>query len=138
VFDVNLLVFDFGCFTDVGALTGAVNIFSVNGAFSDDMNTGKLTGLVQDNAQKGQFRTKSLRNIAESAPYMHSGQLATLDDVVELYSVGGGDPGSSGIIKDSKMVPLNLTAGEKADLVEFLKTLTGEPPPVAVVIDISK
>jgi cytochrome c peroxidase len=129
---------DLGRYTDVAGLIGAANLFNVNGAYSDNTTTGKLTGLVQDNAQKGQFRTKSLRNIAQSGPYMHSGQLATLADVVELYAQGGGDPGSSGIVKDSLMVPLDLTAGEKTDLVEFMKTLTGEAPPVAAVIDISK
>jgi cytochrome c peroxidase len=125
-----------GRFQDVPGLIGAANAFSVNGAYSDDTTTGKLTGLVQDAAQKGQFRTKSLRNIADSGPYMHSGQIATLDEVVELYNVGGGDPGSSGIIKDPLMVPLNLTSGDKTDLV--MKTLTGEPLPVALLVDTSK
>ena len=36
------------------------------------------------------------------------------------------------------MMPLNLTAGDKTDLVEFMKALTGEPPPVSLVVDISK
>jgi cytochrome c peroxidase len=112
--------------------------FNVNGAFSDDTNTGKLTGLAAIDSMKGQFRTKSLRNIAGAGPYMHSGQLATLDAVVEFYDQGGGDVGSSGIIKDPKMVPLNLAAGDKADLVEFLKTLSGEPLPTALIVDISK
>jgi cytochrome c peroxidase len=136
--DPNAATRDMGRYQDVPGLIGAANLFNVNGAFSDNTTTGKLTGLVQDAAQKGQFRTKSLRNIAQSGPYMHSGQLATLDDVVELYNVGGGDPGSSGIIKDSRMMPLNLTSGDKADLVEFMKTLTGEPLPVSVVVDLSK
>jgi cytochrome c peroxidase len=136
--DANPSAPDMGRFTDVGLLLGAANIFSVTGAFSDDTNTGKLTGLAQDNAQKGQFRTKSLRNIAESAPYMHSGQLATLDAVIDFYDQGGGDPGASGITKDTRMMPLGLSAGDKADLVELMKSLSGEAPPVAVVVDISK
>jgi cytochrome c peroxidase len=136
--DPNAASRDMGRYQDVPGLIGAANLFNVNGAYSDNTSTGKLTGLVQDNAQKGQFRTKSLRNIAQSAPYMHSGQLATLEDVVELYDVGGGDPGTSGITKDTRMMPLGLTAGDKADLVAFMKTLTGEPLPVAVVVDTSK
>ena len=127
---------DNGRFQDVPGLLASP--FNVNGAYSDNTNTGKLTGLVQDNAQKGQFRTKSLRNIVGAGPYMHSGQLATLEDVINFYDMGGGDPGSSGIIKDSKMMPLNLTAGEKADLVEFMKTLSGEPLAPALIVDISK
>jgi cytochrome c peroxidase len=136
--DPNAAARDMGRYQDVPGLIGAANVFNVNGAYSDNTTTGKLTGLVQDVAQKGQFRTKSLRNIAQSGPYMHSGQLATLEDVVELYNVGGGDPGSSGITKDSRMMPLNLTSGEKTELIEFMKTLTGEPLPVSLVVDISK
>ena len=127
---------DLGRYQDVPGLLASA--FNVNGAFSDDTNTGKLTGLVQDNAQKGQFRTKSLRNVAGAGPYMHSGQLATLEDVIDFYDQGGGDPGSSGITKDTRMMPLGLSPGDKADLVEFMKTLTGEPLPVALVVDTSK
>jgi cytochrome c peroxidase len=79
-----------------------------------------------------------LRNIAGSGPFTHGGTLATLDDVVALYDQGGGDPGSSGVTKDTRMTPLNLAAADKADLVEFMKTLSGEAPPVGVVVDISK
>jgi cytochrome c peroxidase len=136
--DANPASPDLGRFNDVAALLGAANIFNVNGVYSDSTTTGKLTGLAQDPAQRGQFRTKSLRNIAQSAPYMHSGQLATLEDVIEFYNQGGGDPGSSGIVKDPKMVPLDLTAGDKADLVEFMKTLTGDPIPVGLLVDTSK
>jgi cytochrome c peroxidase len=127
---------DNGRFQDVPALLASG--FNVNGAYSDDTATGKLTGLVQAASMTGQFRTKSLRNISGAGPYMHAGQLATLADVVELYNVGGGDTGSSGIIKDSQLMPLNLSAGDKTDLVAFLLTLEGEPLPVAVVVDTSK
>jgi cytochrome c peroxidase len=134
--DPNAAARDKGRFADVPGLLASP--FNVNGAYSDNTTTGKLTGLVQDAAQTGVFRTKSLRNIAQSGPYMHSGQLATLDDVVEFYNVGGGDPGSSGITKDSRMVPLNLTSGDKTDLVEFMKSLTGDPVPVSLLVDTSK
>jgi cytochrome c peroxidase len=69
---------------------------------------------------------------------MHSGQLATLEDVIDFYNAGGGDAGSSGIMKDSRVVPLGLSADDKADLVEFLKTLSGAPLPAAIVVDTSK
>ncbi len=123
-------------FNDVVALIASP--FNTAGVFSDDTTTGKLTGLVQVEAQRGQFRTKSLRNIAEAGPYMHAGQFATLADVVAFYNVGGGDVGATGIVKDPEMVPLNLTAGEQADLVAFLGTLTGERVPVARLVDTSK
>lgn len=127
---------DNGRFQDVPALLASP--FNTSGAFSDDTTTGKLTGLVQADAQKGQFRTKSLRNIAGSAPYMHAGQFATLAEVVAFYNVGGGDVGATGIVKDVKMVPLDLDAAKQADLVAFLETLTGDAVPAARVVDTSK
>lgn len=73
-------------------------------------------------ADWGAFKTPTLREIAHTAPYMHDGSLATLDDVVDFYDKGG--------IKnknlDENMKPLNLTAQEKKDLVAFLHSLNGE------------
>jgi cytochrome c peroxidase len=79
---------------------------------------------------KGAWRTPSLRNVALTAPYMHDGSLATLEDVVWHYNTGGrgatgehvGDPAA-------EIKPLGLTADEISDLVAFLETLTGDPPP---------
>jgi cytochrome c peroxidase len=113
------------------------NPFNTAGAFSDNTTTGMLTGVAQDAAQTGQFRTKGLRNVATSAPYMHAGQLATLADVISFYNAGGGTA-PSGVTKDVLMVPLALSAGDEADLVEFLGTLTGQPITVALEIDTSK
>lgn len=74
----------------------------------------------------GAFKTSTLRNIDLTAPYMHDGSLKTLEDVVDFYNNGGredeNDPTSeflSGGIR-----PLNLSDGQKADLVEFMKALT--------------
>lgn len=73
-------------------------------------------------SQSGRFLTPSLRNVARTAPYMHDGSLATLKDVVEFLDRGGNpSPG-----RDPRMVPLGLTAQEKADLVAFLESLTGD------------
>lgn len=129
-------VTDLGRYNDVPALLASA--FNVNGAYSDDATTGKLDGLAQAEGQKGQFRTKSLRNIAGAGPYMHSGQLATLEDVIDFYDQGGGDAETSGITKDSRLMPLGLSGGDKADLVAFLKTLSGAPLPAALVVDTSK
>jgi cytochrome c peroxidase len=66
------------------------------------------------------FKTPGLREVARRGPYMHDGSIATLKDVVEHYNAGGIDrPSRSDLIK-----PLGLDAGEKSDLVAFLKTLT--------------
>lgn len=65
------------------------------------------------------FQTAQLRDLKYTAPYMHNGMLATLDDVVAFYNMGGG--------KGSVLKPLNLTAPEQKSLVTFLLTLSGDP-----------
>lgn len=127
---------DLGRFQDVPALLASP--FNSDGAFSDARTTGRLAGLVQDPAQKGQFRTKSLRGVALSPPYMHAGQLPTLDAVIAFYDMGGGDVGTTGIVKDPAMHPLNLTAAQRADLVALMAAFTGEPVPASRLADISK
>jgi cytochrome c peroxidase len=73
---------------------------------------------------RGAFKTPSLRNVALTAPYMHDGSLASLEAVVDFYDRGGdAKPGRSELI-----FPLELSAAEKADLVAFLKSLTGRIP----------
>lgn len=73
----------------------------------------------------GSFRTPTLRDVALTAPYMHDGSEKTLKDVVDFY-VGGG---SSNPYLDKEIKPLNLTSQERADLIDFLKALTGNMPP---------
>ncbi|MEM6972914.1 MAG: cytochrome c peroxidase [Pseudomonadota bacterium] len=68
------------------------------------------------------FLTPSLRELTWTAPYMHNGILATLDDVVDFYNAGGGDDP----LKDQRLKPLNLVPSEKADLIAFLESLSGE------------
>lgn len=126
---------DDGRFADIAPMLASP--FSVNSLWSDDTNSGKHSSLAQDASQKGQFRTKSLRNIAGSGPFMHNGAFATLEQVIDFYDQGGGD-GTSGISKDPELVPLGLSAGDKADLVAFLHTLSGDPVPAALVVDTSK
>ena len=75
-------------------------------------------------AERGAFKTPTLRNVATSAPYMHDGSLATLRDVVDYY-VGGGNSNPN---LDPKMKPLTLTRADREDLVAFLQSLTGEMP----------
>ncbi|HEY3743302.1 MAG TPA: MbnH family di-heme enzyme [Bryobacteraceae bacterium] len=71
----------------------------------------------------GKFRAPTLRNIAVTAPYMHDGSFATLEAVVDHYAAGGktSHPNKSHIIR-----PRALSAADKSDLIEFLKSLTDE------------
>ena len=127
---------DLGRYADVPPLLASP--FNTNGAFSDDTTTGRLTGLAPDASQQGQFRTKGLRNLPMSGPFMHDGVFATLDDVIAFYDQGGGDPGTSGIVKDPLLQPLQLSAQDKADLVAFLGALQGDPVAAPLVVDTSK
>jgi cytochrome c peroxidase len=72
----------------------------------------------------GAFKTPTLRNVANTAPYMHDGKLRTLKDVVDFYAGGG----NSNPYLDPDMKKIHLTAQERVALVEFLKSLTGELP----------
>jgi cytochrome c peroxidase len=72
---------------------------------------------------RGRFRVPTLRNIALTAPYMHDGRFATLEEVIEHYVAGGRHADSLGVV-DSQIKPLDLSAEEQGDLVEFLKNLT--------------
>lgn len=75
----------------------------------------------------GTFKVPSLKNIELSAPYMHDGRFNTLEQVVEHYNSGvQNHPNLNSSLKDASGQPqrLNLTAQQKTDLVNFLKTLT--------------
>ena len=129
---------------DVGRSFGINKILSdpLNGAgpFSDAPDVGEeylsaLTPLPAeavnacgDYPSCGAFKTSGLRSVALTGPYMHTGGIGTLWDVVEFYSEGGGTDRFVGH-KDPSIRPLNLTDQEISDLVEFLKSLTGEPMP---------
>ena len=72
---------------------------------------------------RGRFRVPTLRNVALTAPYMHDGRFVTLEDVIEHYVAGGRHAESIGVV-DPQIRPLELSAEEKRDLIEFLKSLT--------------
>ncbi len=90
-----------------------------------DVGRSKITHRTGD---YGAFKTPSLRSVALNDPYMHDGSIATLEAVVDHYDRGG-EPNPH---LDRQLRPLHLTASEKADLVEFLKALTGKDLGIAV------
>jgi cytochrome c peroxidase len=100
--------------------------FNLLGAFNDDpqRSTAEPTRHVEPQHRNwGEFRVPSLRNVANTAPYMHNGSLATLDAVVRHYSEVDierlhGDDGAR-LVR-----PLRLSPQEADDLVSFLKTLS--------------
>ena len=73
----------------------------------------------------GAFKTPSLRNVGVTAPYMHNGGMATLEDVMEFYNVGGG--AGLGLDVPYQTLPsdsLGLTQHEIRDIIVFMESLT--------------
>jgi cytochrome c peroxidase len=92
----------------------------------DDKGRGGVSGVEK---QSGEFKTPTLREIALTAPYMHDGSVATLEEAVDLYDRGGTPHPNL----DPKIQKLGLTATEKAELVAFMKALSGKVVEVAAV-----
>ena len=93
------------------------NLGAGAGAGQDDPGRAAVT---KESEDFGKFKTPTLRNVTRTAPYMHDGSLATLEEVIAFYDRGG-RPNPN---LDKEIKPLQLTDGEKADLLEFLKSLT--------------
>jgi cytochrome c peroxidase len=117
-----------------GALDGIqklkTNAYLRTSTWSDNpMDDSRAKFVAADPASipKGSWRVPSLRDVALTAPYMHTGAFATLEDVVWHYNRGG-DPSAMGDVAP-QLQPLYLTDREQSQLVAFLKTLTGEPLP---------
>ena len=85
---------------------------------SGDAGRAAFTGVATD---RGRFRTPGLRDVALTAPYMHDGSQATLDEVLDFYDRGGG----ANPLLDDRLEPLHLSRGERNDLRAFLVSLTG-------------
>jgi len=91
---------------------------------SVDRGVGAITNAPQQN---GNFKVPSLKSVELTAPYMHDGRFATLEQVIEHYNSGvTNHPNLAPQLKDPNGNPrrLNLTPDQKAALVAFLKTLT--------------
>ncbi len=114
------------CFHCHGGPLFQSQTFANNGLDAEfkDPGRAKVTGKDSD---RGKFATPSLRNVALTAPYMHDGRFATLEDVLEHYN--------SGLKRSATLDPnlakhpvsgLGLSAADRRALVAFLKTLTDE------------
>jgi len=97
--------------------------FFNTGLTADDPDRG-VAAITGDPAQAGWFRPPSLRNVAVTAPYMHDGSVATLEEVVDLYAAGGRGAGVTTPRKSELITGFAITADERADLVAFLGALT--------------
>lgn len=77
-----------------------------------------------NNGDRGAMRTPTLRNVALRPPYMHNGEIATLEEVIEFYDRGGDFAAPN---KNPLIVPLNMTAQEKAALLAFMTRPLTDP-----------
>jgi cytochrome c peroxidase len=103
-----------GLFTDRG--------FRNNGLDSMFTDPG-LSAVTNNPNDRGKFKSPTLRNVALTAPYMHDGRFATLEEVLDHYNRGGSySPTVDPLIRVGR--GLGLTAQDKADIIAFLHTLT--------------
>jgi cytochrome c peroxidase len=94
-------------------------IASVSEPKTNDLGRYEIT---QNPAHRWQYKTPSLRNISLTAPYMHNGSLASLQDVIDFYNQGG----VTNENLDPLIKPLHLSDQETKDLEHFLTQLTGD------------
>jgi len=90
-----------------------------------DRGRQEVTGLARDLRA---YRTPSLRNVALTAPYMHDGSFATLEEVLDYYAAGGTPLDA---LQDPRIKPFELTLAERSAMVAFLRSLTS---PTAVAL----
>jgi cytochrome c peroxidase len=109
--------------------------FSVTGHFSDDPSTVRDGNFCRQTIPPGLWRTKGLRQVAETGPYFRDGQAATLRDVIDFYDRGG-DPAGTFLGGPKEIRALHLSESEKSWLEEFLKTLTGDAVPEVYLRDL--
>ena len=111
--------------------TGLYDVDGMGGYPPEDVGLMEVT---LDPADMGKFRVPSLRNIAVTAPYMHDGSIATLDEVLDHYAAGGrtltegpnAGVGSESPLKDPLMTGFEITNQERADVLAFLESLTDD------------
>ncbi len=125
--------------SDPGRFDGAARLaadrFSATGAFSDapeGQRALQTRTLRVSGEDWGAFKTPSLRNVSQTAPYMHAGQFASLRDVLQFYSTLEGAM-SGGHHAESTLQPANFTPREIEQLLAFLEALTGVDPPAGWV-----
>ncbi|MBA2320863.1 MAG: hypothetical protein H0V89_06895 [Deltaproteobacteria bacterium] len=121
---------------DQGRTMGAMKLlaseFNCRGLFSDAEDCPELAYLNPGFPDfVSAFKTPGLRGVTETAPYMHHGGLATLDDVLAFYSDLPGVPVAGH--RELTLKPLGLSAEERADLVAFLHALDPDPLPPALL-----
>lgn len=109
-------------------------LYNIDGLGAYPIPNRGVYEITRNPTDMGAFRAQSLRNVAVTAPYMHDGSIASLEEVLDFYAAGGrlittgvyaGD-GRYNPFKSELITLIDLSAEEKADIVAFLKTLTDD------------
>ncbi|MBX7080200.1 MAG: di-heme enzyme [Nannocystaceae bacterium] len=98
-------------------------LYDLDGAGAYPEGNEGLMRITGDPADMGKFKSPTLRNIAVTAPYMHDGSVATLQDVLDHYAAGGR---AGGPLVDHRVKPFALKPDEVADFLAFFDSLTDE------------
>lgn len=109
--------------------TGLYNVAGTTSYPSTNTGLHEITKRMED---VGKFRVPTLRNVAVTAPYMHDGSVKTLADVIDHYAAGGrtiASGANAGVGHDNpnkapSVHGFTISAGDKADLIAFLESLT--------------
>ncbi|MEO8213123.1 MAG: MbnH family di-heme enzyme [Myxococcales bacterium] len=116
---------------DIPATFQNIGLYNIGGTGAYVTGNGGLSEVTRAVADTGKFKAPSLRNLSYTAPYMHDGSVATLEEAIDIYAAGGrviasgpsaGD-GTKNPYKDPLIASLQLTARDKADLIAFLRSL---------------
>ena len=107
-------------------------LYNLKGEFSYPSPNLGLYNFTHQEEDVGKFKAPTLRNIALTAPYMHDGSVATLEEAIDHYSSGGrtiaagpnAGVGADNPNKSDFIKPFELTASEREDLLEFLRSLS--------------
>jgi cytochrome c peroxidase len=120
--------------TDVPTPYHNTGLYNLDGKGSFPEGNRGIFELSINPQDMGAFRAPSLRNVAVTAPYMHDGSIASLEQVLNFYAGHGrliesgphkGD-GRKNPFKDARIDKINLNAQDQADVITFLKTITDE------------
>ncbi|MCU0536062.1 MAG: di-heme enzyme [Hydrococcus sp. Prado102] len=109
-------------------------LYNIDGKGSYPSNNTGVYEITQQTADMGRFKAPTLRNIALTAPYMHDGSIATLEEAIEHYRVGGrtlhsgeyAGVGRENPFKSQFISGFEIAEAEKRDLLAFLHSLTDE------------
>jgi cytochrome c peroxidase len=107
-------------------------LYNIGGEGSYPSNNTGLADMTGNRRDMGRFKAPSLRNVALTAPYMHDGSIATLDEVLDHYARGGREIADGPFAGDGRRSPykseflrgFELSANERHDVLAFLKALT--------------